>query len=72
MTGYKIKIKSAITPWVWYAEKIGEVYHGEKHHTDSLFWFPGDVYKTPNGYIHDLDAEVLEQYETTTPTIQNN
>ena len=72
MTIYKVKIKSAITEWLWYSEKIGETYEGEKHHTDSLFWFPGDVFSTPYGYIHEQDAEILSERESPIPTLQNN
>ena len=72
MTIYKVKIKSAITPWLWYTEKIGEIYEGEKHHTDSLFWFPGDVISTPYGYIHELDAEILSQRESSIAALQSN
>ncbi len=71
MTVFTVKIKSAITPYVWYYDKIGETYKGTKHHTDSLFWFPGDVIATPNGYIHQMDAEILDQEESVNP-IQNN
>ncbi len=71
-TVFKIKIKSAITPFVWYTEKIGEVYEGEKHYTESLFWFPGNVFKTPYGYIHALDAEVLDYRESLVEPIQSN
>jgi hypothetical protein len=68
---YTVKIKSAITELVWYYDKIGETYKGVKHYTDSLFWFPGRVFKTPNGYIHELDAEILKQEQSIDP-INNN
>lgn len=71
MTVYTIKIKSAITPWLWYSEKVGEVHKGVKHHTDSLFWFPGDVYNTSHGYIHEQDAEIIGKEESVNP-IHNN
>jgi hypothetical protein len=69
---HKVKIKSAITPWVWYYDKVGQVFEGVDHFTESLFWFPGKVYKTPMGYIHDLDAIVLETYESPVEPLQNN
>lgn len=69
---YKVKIKSAITEWVCYFDKIGETYTGELHHTDSMFWFPGTVYKTPNGYIYEQDADVIEEYESPVSPVQNN
>jgi hypothetical protein len=71
MTVYTVKIKSAITEYVWYFDKIGQTFKGVKHHTDSMFWFPGDVYNTPHGYIHDQDADVLGQEDSVKP-IQNN
>ena len=72
MIVYTIKIKSAITPFLWYSEKVGETYRGIKHHTDSLFWFPGEVYTTPHGYIHEQDAEIVSQQESSIEPIQNN
>jgi hypothetical protein len=71
MPVYTVKIKSSITPFVWYHDKVGETFKGVKHHTDSLFWFPGDVINTPNGYIHELDAEIISEEESVNP-IQNN
>lgn len=72
MTIFKIRIKSVITPWVWYFDKIGQTFEGPAHYTDSLFWFPGDVYKTPNGYVHAQDAEIIGQYESPIPPVRNN
>lgn len=72
MTIYKVKIKSAITDMVWYYDKIGQTFEGTQHHTDSIFWFPGDVYNTPNGYIHNMDAEVIDQYESPVEPTRNN
>ncbi len=72
ITIYKVKIKSAITPYVWYFDKVGETYEGIKHNTDSLFWFPGDVFNTPYGYIHEQDAEILEQRQSLAFPVQSN
>lgn len=69
---YSIKIKSSITPWVWYYDKIGQMFRGTKHQTDSLFWFPGKVFDTAHGYIHENDAEIIEEIESAIPPIQNN
>lgn len=71
MKVYTVKIKSAITDFVWYFDRVGETFKGVKHHTDSMFWFPGDVIKTPDGYIHELDAEILKEEDSVDP-IQNN
>lgn len=71
VTVFTIKIKSAITEFVWYHDKIGQIFRGIKHHTDSLFWFPGDVFLTPRGYIHAQDAEIISEQKNVDP-LQNN
>lgn len=66
MKQYHIIIKSIFSNIVWYWNKEGETFTAYQEQTNNLFWGPGLVYKTDEGYIHRDDVEIISEEELIT------